>query len=68
MLKIGHTVTVPHHLRGPKPKDETQTIPIPEELEGVPGALQDQDTVNFYTRNYPVESHNVENFVYRRWS
>ncbi len=68
MLKIGHTVTVPHHLRGPKPKDENQTIPIPEELEGVPGALQDQDTVNFYTRNYPVESHNVENFVYRKWS
>ncbi len=68
MLKIGHSVTVPKTLRGPKPTDEPEIISIPEELEGTPGAPQDQDTVNFYTRNYPVESHNVENYVYRKWS
>ena len=68
MLKIGHTVKVPETLRGPTPEAKPETIPIPEELEGVPGAPQDRDTVNFYTRNYPVESHNVENFVYRKWS
>jgi NAD-dependent dihydropyrimidine dehydrogenase PreA subunit len=67
MLKIGHTVKVPTTLRGPNAKEEI-TIPIPQELEGVPGANKDEDTVNYYTRNYPVESHNVENFVYRKWS
>ena len=68
MLKIGHTVTVPKTLRGPDPKDEVETFPVAEELEGVPGALQNSDTVSFYARNYPAESHNVENFVYRKWS
>ena len=68
MLKIGHTVRVPDSLRGPVPPAEEEVIPIPEELEGVPGANKDEDTINYYTRNYPVESHNVENFVYRKWS
>ncbi len=66
MLKIGHEVTVPKTMRGPSVHEET--ISIPEELETVPGIPQDPDTVNFYTRNYPLESHNVENFMYRRWS
>ena len=66
MLKIGHEVTVPKTMRGPSVQDET--ISIPEELETVPGIPQDPDTVNFYTRNYPLESHNVENFMYRKWS
>ena len=68
MLKIGHTVTVPKTLRGPSPADEPLNIDIPEELETVPGIPTDQDTVTFYSRQYPVESHNVENFVYRKWS
>ena len=69
MLKIGHKVTVPDYLRGPNPKDGgPEVIPIPEELEGIPGAAKNEDTVSFYARNYPVESHNVENFVYRKWS
>ena len=60
MLKVGHNVTVPESLRGPKPKAEPETIPIPEELEGVPGAPQDPDTINFYSRNYPLEPVGVE--------
>ena len=68
MLKIGHSVRVPDSLRGPTPPADEEVIPIPEELEGVPGANKDEDTINYYTRNYPVESHNVENFVYRKWS
>ena len=60
MLKIGHNVTVPETLRGPNPEAEPETIPIPEELETVPGIPQDPDTVNFYTRNYPVEAFPVE--------
>ena len=68
MLKTGHRVTIPETLRGPNPKAEPEVIDIPEELEDVPGARHDEDTVTFYTRQYPVESHNVENFVYRKWS
>ena len=68
MLKIGHEVTVPGHLRGPNPEAESEIIPVPEELETVPGHYQDKDTVGFYSRYYPIESHNVENFVYRKWS
>ena len=68
MLKVGHTVTVPDSLRGPKPKDPgPEIIPIPEELEGVPGAPQKPDTVSFYARNYPLESDSVQNFVFRKW-
>ena len=68
MLKSGHTITVPETMRGPKADPEPEIISIPEELEGIPGAPQDPDTVTFYARNYPPESHNVENFVYRKWS
>ena len=69
MLKVGHTVKVPESLRGPRPNDPgPEIIPISEELEGVPGNPQKPDTVSFYARNYPVESHNVENFVYRKWN
>ena len=37
-------------------------------MEEVPGAPKNEDTISFYARNYPVESHNVENFVYRKWN
>ena len=67
MLKIGHTVTVPKTLRGPNAKAEEETIPIPEELETVPGAPKDEETINFYTRNYPIETHNVENGAWLTW-
>ena len=69
MLKIGHKVTIPDYLRGPNPKNPgPEVVPIPEELEGIPGTPKNEDTVSFYARNYPVESHNVENFVYRKWN
>ena len=68
MLKIGHTVKVPKTLRGPSPSDEEEIVQVPEELERVAGIPLEQDTVTFYSRHYPVESHNVENFVYRKWS
>ena len=68
MLKIGHEVRVPGWLRGPAPEGDADVVGIPVELETVPGAPQDRDTVNFYTTHYPLESHSVENFVYRKWS
>ena len=67
MLKIGHTVTVPPSLQGPNSKGEAETIPIPEELETVPGVPQNSDTVNFYTRNYPLETHSVEHGAWMAW-
>ena len=68
MLKIGHSVQVPRTLRGPDPDAEPETIPIPEELETVPGSHQDQETVTFYSRNYPIENHLVEQLAYHLWS
>ena len=68
MLKIGHSVKLPGSLRGPTPNPEDPTIRVPEELETVPGIPQNADTVNYYSRNYPIETHSVENFVYRAWS
>ena len=37
MLKIGHTVTVPNSLKGSATDSDSDVIPIPEELETVPG-------------------------------
>ena len=68
MLKIGHKVRVPDTLRGPDAKPEVEEIAVPAELETMPGIPQDPDTVNFYTRQYPIETQNVENFVYRKWN
>lgn len=68
MLKIGHEVKVQDSLRGPTPPPDNEVIRVPEELEGVPGARQSPETVNFYARNYPLESHSVENYGYRSWS
>ena len=67
MLKIGHSVTVPESMRGPKPDAEPEIIPIPEELETVPGVPQDPDTVNFYSRNYPLETHSTEHSAWQSW-
>ena len=68
MLKIGHEVKVPVTLKGPNAEQVEDIVQIPEELVTVPGAPMQPDTIDFYTRNYPLESHNVENFVYRKWS
>ena len=68
MLKIGHTVTVPGSLKGSTTDSEPDSIPIPEELETVPGHPQDPDTVNYYTRNYPLESENLINYAWISWS
>ena len=67
MLKIGHTVTVPGALKGSGEGAEPDSIPIPEELETVPGHRQDPDTVNYYTRNYPLESENIVNYSWASW-
>ena len=51
MLKIGHSVTRP----GRNPSDKPVTIKVPEELETVPGTVQNPRDVDFYSREYPLE-------------
>ena len=67
MLKIGHSVTIPETMRGPKPTEEPEIIEVPEELETVPGVPQDPETVNYYARNYPLENHSVEHSAWVIW-
>ena len=63
MLKIGHSVTRP----GRRASDPPVTINVPEELETVPGVVQDPLDVDFYSREYPIESQNVEMTADREW-
>ncbi|MBI3325393.1 MAG: hypothetical protein HYZ81_01645 [Nitrospinae bacterium] len=61
--KVGHHVTRPGKNLG----DPPVRIPIPEELETVPGIPKRPEEVDWYSREYPLESHNVENRAYRQW-
>ena len=63
MLKIGHQITRP----GRNPEDEPITINVPEELETAPGVVQIPADVDFYSREYPLESQNVELTADREW-
>ena len=63
MLKIGHTVRRPARKMG----DPPVTIPVAAELETVPGIPQHPKEVDWYSKEFPLESHNVENRAYRQW-
>ena len=63
MLKIGHSVTRP----GRRASDELVTIKVPEELESVPGIVQNPHEVDFYSREYPLESQIVEFTADAEW-
>ena len=54
MLKIGHEVIRPGRNLG----EQEVTIPIPEELETVPGIPMTAREVDWYAREYPLESIN----------
>ena len=64
MLKIGHSVTRPGRRLG----DPSVTIQVPEELETVPGIPQHPHEVDFYTREYPIETNQVEQTADREWT
>ena len=53
MLKIGHNVVRPGKAFG----DAPITIPVAEELETVPGIPTNDREVDWYAREYPLESH-----------
>jgi hypothetical protein len=44
------------------------TIRIPEDLMTVPGAPIRQNEVDFYSREYPIESQNIDYSADRQWA
>ncbi len=64
MLKIGHEVIRPGRRLG----DSEVTIPVPEELETVPGIPLNEREVDWYAREYPLESMNVTERASRDWA
>ena len=64
MLKIGHEVVRP----GKRFGESEVTIPIPEELATVPGVPINQREVDWYSREYPLESMNITERASRDWA
>jgi len=64
MLKIGHEVVRPGKNLG----DAPVTIPVPEELETVPGIPTNQREVDWYAREYPLETMNITERASRDWA
>ena len=63
MLKIGHEVVRP----GKRLGDPQVSIPVPEELETVPGIPLNNREVDWYSREYPLETQNIELRALRDW-
>ena len=64
MLKVGHVVTRP----GRKLGDPSVDIPVPEELETVPGIPITSREVDFYSREYPLQRQQVEHAADTEWA
>ena len=64
MLKIGHEIVRP----GMRSGEPTVTIPVPEELETVPGIPLNNREVDWYAREYPLESINYTERASRDWA
>ena len=64
MLKIGHEVVRP----GKRYGEPSVTIPIPGELETVPGIPLNQREVDWYAREYPLETMNITERASRDWA
>ena len=64
MLKIGHVVVRPGRRHG----DDPVEIPVPEELETVPGIPMNMKDVDFYSREYPLQRQQVEHAADTEWA
>ena len=64
MLKIGHEVVRPGKTYGAPPV----AIPVPQELETVPGIPLNLREVDWYAREYPLESMNITERASRDWA
>jgi len=63
MLKVGHEVVRP----GKKFGDPDIRIPVPEELETVPGVPINKREVDYYSREQPLETMNITEAAARTW-
>ena len=63
MLKIGHEVTRPGKKIGAPPL----VIQVPQELETMPGIPTNQREVEWYAREYPLETLNITERSSREW-
>ena len=64
MLTIGHEVRRPGRHWG----DAEITIPVPEELETTPGIPMTGREVDWYAREYPLETMNITERASRDWA
>ena len=64
MLNIGHEVVRPGRHWG----DADVTIPVPEELETTPGIPMTGREIDWYAREYPLETMNITERASRDWS
>ena len=64
MLKIGHEVVRPGKNLG----DAPVTIPVPEELATTPGIPMEKREVDWYAREYPLETMNITERASRDWA
>ena len=64
MLKIGHEVVRP----GKTLSEAPITIPVPEELETVPGIPLNLRDVDWYAKEYPLETMNITERASRDWA
>ncbi len=63
MLKVGHYI----ERHGRKLEDPPVTIPVAEELETVPGAPIHHEDVEFYSREYPLETLTISERAATDW-
>ena len=64
MLKVGHVVVRPGRKAGMDPVE----IPVPEELETVPGIPMVSKDIDFYSREYPLVRQQVEHGADTEWA
>ena len=64
MLKTGHVVVRPGRRHG----DDPVQIPVPEELETVPGIPMVRKDIDFYSREYPLQRQQVEHAADTEWA
>ena len=60
-----------HHVvrrTGTRLEDPIIEIPVAEDIAGVPGIPQIEKDVSFYSREYPLETQNIEKAADREWS
>ena len=64
MPKVGHIVTRP----GRREQDPPVEIPVAEELETTPGIPKHESDLEFYSREYPLETINIDERASRDWA